>query len=116
MPSPFPGMDPYLESYWGDVHTRLMANASRKINLELPDDLQARVEEGLRVTENGFRLGTIYPDVFVVETPDTVVASRRSAAAVPVAEPCVLRLEETRTARHIEIVNLRDDGRVRRGH
>ena len=46
MSSPFPGMDPYLEAHWGDIHTRLMANASRKINLELPDDLQARVRRG----------------------------------------------------------------------
>jgi hypothetical protein len=65
MPSPFPGMDPYLEAYWGDIHTRLMANASRQINAVLPDDMQARVEEGLRVTESGVREGD-----FVLAVPE----------------------------------------------
>ncbi len=45
-------MDAYLEAYWGDVHTRLMSNASRQINLELPDDLQAGVEEGFLILED----------------------------------------------------------------
>jgi hypothetical protein len=30
MPSPFPGMDPYLESYlWPDVHQRLATKISK---------------------------------------------------------------------------------------
>ena len=45
MKSPFPGMDPYLEPHWGDVHTRLMVYASKQINEQLPDDLQARIIE-----------------------------------------------------------------------
>ena len=28
MPSPFPGMDPYLESHWRDVHARLIVYIS----------------------------------------------------------------------------------------
>ncbi len=24
MPSPFPGMDPYLEAHWGDIHHRIV--------------------------------------------------------------------------------------------
>jgi hypothetical protein len=24
MPNPFPGMDPYLEAHWSDVHARLV--------------------------------------------------------------------------------------------
>ena len=35
--SPFPGMDPYLEQHWGDVHTRLMFYISNQINAQLPD-------------------------------------------------------------------------------
>ncbi|MCY2965996.1 MAG: DUF4058 family protein [Planctomycetota bacterium] len=112
MPSPFPGMDPYLEAYWGDVHTRLMSNASRQINLELPDDLQARVEEGLRVVDDGAWEGTVYPDVLIVETPDEDVASPPRDTAVQVAEPCVLILDDRPVSRHIEIIDLRDDGRV----
>ena len=45
MPSPFPGMDPYLERHWGDVHTRLITSASDPLQKFLPKDLRARVEE-----------------------------------------------------------------------
>ena len=52
MKSPFPGMDPYLESHWGDLHTTLMVYARNQLNAQLPDDLQARVEESLAVMED----------------------------------------------------------------
>lgn len=45
MNSPFPGMDPYLERYWRDVHTSFLVYARNQLNTRLPDDLQARVEE-----------------------------------------------------------------------
>ena len=49
MKSPFPGMDPYLERYWGDVHAKLMVYACDQINECLPKDLLARVEETVYV-------------------------------------------------------------------
>lgn len=45
MKSPFPGMDPYLESRWGDVHTRLAFLTSTQLSPQLPKDLRARIEE-----------------------------------------------------------------------
>ena len=45
MQGPFPGMDPYLEQHWGDVHHRLITYASDQLQTKLPDDLRARVEE-----------------------------------------------------------------------
>ena len=35
MPSPFPGMDPYLETRWRDVHARLLplSNGYRTFDL-----------------------------------------------------------------------------------
>jgi len=47
--SPFPGMDPSLEQHWGDVHTRLMLYINDQINAQLPDELQARVDESTAV-------------------------------------------------------------------
>ena len=67
MPSPFPGMDPYLEKHWGDVHTRLITYASDHLQKVLPRDLRARVEERLVVTGIG-RPRPIFPDVRVFET------------------------------------------------
>jgi len=45
MPSPFPGMDPYLEQFWGDVHIRLINNACGVIQRQLPVGLVARMGE-----------------------------------------------------------------------
>src|SRR5215471_228835 len=47
MPSPFPGMDPYLEAHWRDVHARLVIYASDALQRVLPSGLRARVEESV---------------------------------------------------------------------
>ena len=84
MKSPFPGMDPYLEAHWGDVHARLIVYASNQINAQLPDDLQARVEEDVAVTEDDQKTRTLYPDVRVVEE-SVVPPGEATEAAVSVA-------------------------------
>jgi hypothetical protein len=112
MRSPFPGMDPYLERYWGDIHTSLIVYARNQLNAQLPDDLQARVEESAGVEIEDRRARTVDPDVRVVEEPDASWAVRETAA-VAVAEPYVVWLEdEPRTHRHLEIVDTTDGGRV----
>ncbi len=40
MHNPFPGMDPYLEQHWGDVHHRLVQYASDQLQEHLPADLR----------------------------------------------------------------------------
>ncbi len=49
MPSPFPGMDPYLERHWPDVRLSLTAPAADWLNKVLPDDLVARIDERIGV-------------------------------------------------------------------
>jgi hypothetical protein len=114
MKSPFPGMDPYLESHWGDVHTSLMVYASNQINVQLPDELVARVREatGQEIEDEAWR--TVYPDVRVVEERGAWPGeSRQETSVIEIAEPCVLLLEdEPRTERHIEIIDTSDGGRV----
>ena len=41
--NPFPGMNPWLEPHWSDVHTRLIAYIIDALSPELPMDLSARV-------------------------------------------------------------------------
>ena len=48
MKSPFPGMDPYLEAHWGDIHQRIVLYAADQLQGQLPSDLRARVEERVR--------------------------------------------------------------------
>jgi len=60
-------MDPYLEQHWGDVHTRLMVYISNQINAQLPDELQARVEESTAIQIENEARKVVYPDVRIVE-------------------------------------------------
>ena len=111
MNSPFPGMDPYLEQFWGDVHTSFMVYTRDQINDQLPGDLQARVEESLTVDhDEGWR--TVYPDIGIIEKPQEAV-SVHSAPSVAVAEPVIIPFpDELPTKRHIEIVDRNSGNRV----
>lgn len=42
---PFPGMDPYLESRWSDMHTSMSTYARDALADQLPPNLVARLEE-----------------------------------------------------------------------
>jgi hypothetical protein len=45
MLSPFPGMDPYLEARWSNVHTTHIALIQEILQPALPFGLRARAEE-----------------------------------------------------------------------
>lgn len=63
MKSPFPGMDPYLEQRWLDLHTRLIVASSRQLQLQLADDLVANIEERLIVEDTAGHSRRIGPDM-----------------------------------------------------
>lgn len=107
MTSPFPGMDPYLERYCGDVHTRFLVYASNQLNAQLPHDLQARVEESVSLRVADHADITFYPDVRIAQEPISVPSSALERTA-ETAEPLVLAVaEEPWTERHLEIVDLK---------
>jgi hypothetical protein len=110
--SPFPGLDPWLEEHWGDVHTRFMVYASDQLNEQLPDDLQVRVEENLGIDFDGGSR-TVRPDVADVEHPPGLsFTSATLTATAMVAEPVYVSLaDEPDIERYIEIVDSRA-GRV----
>lgn len=66
MPSPFPGMDPYLEhpALWPGVHQRLITYLGDTLNAMLPPRYVADIGERLYVVEPAH---IIYPDVVVHE-------------------------------------------------
>jgi len=89
MPSPFPGMDPYLEdpAYWGGVHHALVYLIPEALNTSLPSGYKAYINERLYLVEPE---RNIYPDVFVTAAP--VVQPRRkrrkkAAGAVAIDPP-----------------------------
>lgn len=44
-------MDPFLEAFWHDVHTRLLTQLSDQIAKQLPDDLVVSIEQGITLGE-----------------------------------------------------------------
>ena len=113
MPSPFPGMDPYLEAHWRDVHARLVIYASDALKGVLPRSLRARVEERVVLeTPEGLSQDDRYPDVRVVEfRPER--GRPRQANGTAVAEPILLAREtEPLTEPYLEIIDVGSGNKV----
>lgn len=114
MKSPFPGMDPYLEAKWPEVHASLIVYSRNQINQQLPEDLQANIEENLAVRVEDEPNRPIRPDLHIAEdiqiTGDRAsLASAGVAVQVAVAEPLLVPRPEY-LERHVEIVD--QTGRV----
>ncbi len=67
MRSPFPGMDPFLEKSWRDVHASLIVYLRNQLQRQLPNGLRARVEERLFLEWPDGRTQVRMPDVRVFE-------------------------------------------------
>lgn len=103
MPSPFPGMDPYLEGYlWPDVHNALATKIRQQLTPQLRPRYTARLE--IYVVEDSFPesdVGILYPDVEVMrsqiataELVSSPVATAITPAqlTVPVLQPVPVQL------------------------
>ena len=95
MPSPFPGMDPYLETaaLWPDVHHGLISELQAELNRCLRPKYHVRVEERVYISdENDPGRRVFNPDVRIrhtgrAEAADQTVHSSESTTAV--VEPVV---------------------------
>ncbi len=71
MPSPFPGMDPYLEgSLWTSVHTALAVEIARQLNRRLSTRYVALTTRRFVMEtpeESEIVIGEIYPDIAVTK-------------------------------------------------
>ena len=47
--SPLPGMDPWLEQHWGDIHQSLVTYVRDALQPNLPGGLRARMQERVLV-------------------------------------------------------------------
>ena len=112
MPSPFPGMDPYLERNWRDVHTSLVAEARRALNRTLPTDLFARVEERVGIESTSAPDGGehLAPDVRVLGPAARSRASAGGAAAIIDAPFRMLPATVPVVERYVRIIDA--DGRL----
>lgn len=113
--NPFPGMNPWLEAHWGDVHTSLTTYARDQLQAQLPDGLRARVEEYVSVEssdDDDEQSRRFAPDVRVIESHDALEAVGGTAVAVEEEPLLVQRLSDPETLHSIEILDLHDNERI----
>src|SRR5258708_23555155 len=94
MPSPFPGMDPYLEApgLWPDVHHEMISVARELLNQKLRRRYHVRLEELVYISdENDPARDVIVPDLKIARVSNKVATgtSPPSQSNAAVAEPIV---------------------------
>src|SRR5436190_21613578 len=107
MSSPFPGMDPYLESpaYWSDFHASFVTYWRDALSDCLPSNYEARIDEKVSLVElSPPRKKLIEPDLAVSRLGPARPPSP-PPAGLAVLEPVTLSLviEEETHERHIQI-------------
>jgi len=121
MPSPFPGMDPYLESrlLWHDVHQALAAQIRRQLAPRLSPRYVARLETRfVSSAPDEQTVSILYPDVDVTpvqlreRTTVTYEAHSTSTDTVTPSPPLVLRVAPPERVRLVT-VEIRDTAQNR---
>lgn len=105
MPSPFPGMDPYLEAprLWPDVHHELISTIRELLNKQIRPRYVARVEDRLYMVPDDD------PDHELYKVPDVKVETRSpaplksSTGAVAIAEPVLIHQSDPIREGRVEI-------------
>lgn len=114
MPSPFPGMDPWLEnpSRWAGVHTALIVAIQTQLNQTLPGDLVADIDEYLWLADSDDEKQLLgKPDAFIPDQPEITTRTQDNGTAV-LARSMVVSLPNgpPRKQRYVKIMTV--DGRT----
>ena len=114
MRSPFPGMDPYLERRWDDVHAKLCAFIGEAIQPDLPAALRARTESRVLLEdESGEELSRYIPDAAVVEVDERVPSPARTVGGTVTLEPVRFTLlRDPPVHRWVKIIDVERGNRV----
>ncbi|MFI5455071.1 MAG: DUF4058 family protein [Isosphaerales bacterium] len=122
MPSPFPGMDPYLENprLWPDVHHNLISGCQEILGAQLRPKYVVRIEERVYIgdeSDDTFEPQLRIPDVEIASRPgweETSIALSGEASQFEVAEPVVATtwFEEEIHEAFLKITDLESSGVV----
>lgn len=112
--NPFPGLNPFFESQWSDVHSALIILLRNSLGENLPEDLRVRSEERIILSEPCGRDRFNRADLAVTEPwrtglPPVWSLDGEPAGGVTVAEPEIV-LEVPHVERWLEIRTA--DGRI----
>ena len=108
MPSPFPGMNPYLEqeSVWHDFHERFIPATAEALAAQVDPNYVVRIDERMYIHEfsesTGAFLGRV--DVAVSRAPAATVVRERASALEAPAQVCLPRVDIER----LGFVEIRD--------
>lgn len=106
MKSPFPGMDPYLEQFWPDVHASLIIYTRDQLEEQLPGNLIARVEERVVFETDEPYEHWIYPAVKIEQRPGKRTGGGGGTSLAGVMEPVIVHSRsEPGTETYIQIVD-----------
>ena len=106
MPSPFPGMDPYLEfdARWPDLHQRFITYSSELLQPQLEPKYIARIDERIEMIPFG---RAFIPDVMVVEPPSELSETKVAYGSLVADEPQTISvLNEERRVPFIQVVSV----------
>ncbi len=129
MPSPFPGMDPYLEdsSRWADFHPTFIVTLRRHLSRLVSPNFHVDIQEQVYITEpDEDERRRIAPDVFVTVSQAGIAAPPATAAAItaPVIEEPLpdteprhryLEIRDARTREVVAIIEVLSPGNKTRG-
>ena len=111
MPSPFPGMDPYLEGsvYWAGFRARFIVAMSDAITGQLPPGYYAEVEQHVWLEDEAGddRHPFAIPDTYLADNGQgggTAVASRKKNKAAPALEVTLPKLKK-RPHKYVKILD-----------
>ena len=100
MPSPFPGMDPFIEPHrWEGFHTHFLVELARTLVPRVRPRYVVETEERLYVEQSGESVGTVRVDVGIDQTrrwppPDDIGLTSETAAPFLTPIVCLLPLDE----------------------
>ncbi|MBM84227.1 MAG: hypothetical protein CMJ78_27040 [Planctomycetaceae bacterium] len=94
MPSPFPGMDPFIEGqFWSDFHLEMIASLRAALVPQLRPKYIANVERNVFLIKDLGEYGRqIVPDVHVVQVDEAWDSSVSSASTATLAGPLTFTL------------------------
>ncbi|MEO0457417.1 MAG: DUF4058 family protein [Cyanobacteria bacterium P01_A01_bin.114] len=118
MPSPFPGMDPYLEkpTLWPTVHSRLIVAMADYLNETLSERYRAEIEQRVYLAEDPTPILVGIPDVSVtaqasIQSNNTITLPRSSPRQVRLPIPQeikerYLEIQDIETATVVTVIEV----------
>ena len=100
MPSPFPGMDPFIEPHrWEGFHTHFLVELARRLVPRVRPRYVVETEERLYVEQSGESIGTVRVDVGIDQArrwplPDDIESTSETAAPFLTPVVCLLPFDE----------------------